>query len=126
MYMSYTSNPKLPKLRMDAVRMVRAGQSIRSVARYNGYQPSTVMRWVKRAEKEYLTGCQPIQTKSSRPKSHPKQLPEELVKAIVDCRMEYRRGAEFIHFVLAREGVAVSLSSVKRTLKREGLIYPSK
>lgn len=125
MYMSYTTNPKLPKLRMDAVRMVRNGQSIRSVARYYGYQPSTVMRWVRRAPTNGYW-AKTIPTQSSRPKSHPKQLSEEVVRAIVDCRSRYRRGAEFIHFMLEREDMEVSLSSVKRTLKREGLIYPSK
>lgn len=125
MYMSYTTNPHLPKLRMDAVRMVRQGQSIRSVARYWGYQPSTIMRWCRKANKlDTFQGVVP--TESSRPKNHPKQLPEEVVKAIVDCRTRYRRGAEFIHFLLERDGVEVSLSSVKRTLKREGLTYPSK
>jgi len=39
MYMAYTSNPKLPKLRMEAVRLVRSGQSIRQVARHYGYEP---------------------------------------------------------------------------------------
>lgn len=124
MYMSYTSDPKLPKLRMDAVRMVRSGQSIRSVARYYGYQPSTVMRWVRRASPDLRDKV--ILTGSSRPKNHPAQLSEEVVRAIVDCRSKYRRGAEFIHFMLRRDGLRVSLSSVKRTLKREGLIYPSK
>lgn len=125
MYMSYTSNPHLPKLRMDAVRMVRQGQSIRSVARYWGYQPSTIMRWVRKADR-VDTFQRVVPTASSRPKSHPAQLSEEVVRAIVDCRSKYHRGAEFIHFLLERDGVEVSLSSVKRTLKREGLIYPSK
>lgn len=125
MYMSYTTNPHLPKLRMDAVRMVRHGASIRSVARYYGYQPSTVMRWVKRAPTNGHW-AKTIPTESSRPKAHPAQLSEEAVRAIVEARQRTRRGAEFIHFMLVREGMEVSLSSVKRTLKREGLIYPSK
>src|SRR5438132_13674237 len=124
MYMSYTSNPRLPKLRMDAVRLVRQGASIRSVARYYGYQPSTVMRWVRRAPTNGHW-AKTIPTESSRPKHHPKQLTAEMVEAIVERRSRYHRGAEFIHFMLERDGVAVSLSSVKRTLKREGLIYPS-
>lgn len=125
MYMSYTTNPHLPKLRMDAARMVHQGQSMRAVARYYGYQPSTVLRWVRKANK-LDTFQRAVPTESSRPRGHPKQLPQEVVKAITDCRMRYRRGAEFTHFMLMKGGIAVSLSSVKRTLKREGLVYPSK
>lgn len=121
MYMAYTTNPKLPKLRMDAVRKVRSGQSIRKVARYYGYQPSTIMRWVKRAERDYLHGRNVIPTESSRPRQHPKELPDETIAAILEYRRRTRRGAEFIHFCLSRDGVVVSLSSVKRTLKRHGL-----
>lgn len=121
MSMAYTSNPNLPKLRMEAVRKVRSGQSIRSVARHYGYQPSTVMRWLRRAEQDYLTGSNVIRTKSSRPRHHPKELDDEVVKRILEYRMTTHRGAEFIHFMLQRDGVAVSLSSVKRTLSRNGL-----
>lgn len=125
MYMSYTSNPKLPKLRMDAVKLVRAGHSIRSVARYYGYQPSTVMRWVRRADTNGYW-AKTIPTGSSRPRHHPAELSPEIVKAIVEMRRSTRRGAEFLHFKLTKEGYQVSLSSVKRTLRREGLTYPSK
>lgn len=121
MYMSYTSNPKLPKLRMEAVQRVRSGQSIRAVARYYGYQPSTVMRWVRRADQDYLVGSNVLRTRSSRPKHHPKELSDDVVKQILEYRHRTKRGAEFIHFMLARDGVAVSLSSVKRTLSRNGL-----
>jgi transposase len=121
MYMAYTTNPKLPKLRMDAVRLVRSGWSIRKVARYYGYQPSTVMSWVNKAEQEYLDARYVIPTISSKPHHHPCELPKEIVQAIIDYRHKTRRGAEFIHFMLVKEGITVSLSSVKRTLKRHGL-----
>lgn len=126
MYMAYTTNPKLPKLRMEAVMKIRAGWSIRQTARYYGYEPSTVMRWVKRAERDHLHGRNVLPTESSRPRSHPKELPEELVRQIVEYRWRTKRGAEFIHFMLSRDGVDVSLSSVKRTLKRHGLTRYSK
>lgn len=42
--MPYTSNPKLPRLRMQAVLRVRRGESIRAVARNLGYAHSTVSR----------------------------------------------------------------------------------
>jgi transposase InsO family protein len=126
MYMAYTNNPKLPKLRMEAVMRVRGGASIRQVARYYGYEPSTVKRWVDRAERDSLHGANTIITESSRPHHHPKELDERIVARIVELRHNTRRGAEFIHVLLAREGTTVSLSSVKRTLSRHGLTKYSK
>jgi len=126
MYMAYTTNPKLPKLRMQAVVKVRSGVSIRQVARHYGYEPSTVMRWVRRADRDYLHGGNIIPTESSRPKHHPSELGDEIVNQILEYRLRTKRGAEFIHFCLTRDGVGVSLSSVKRTLKRHGLTRYSK
>ncbi len=40
-------------------------------------------------------------------------------------RQRYRRCAEVLQYLLAKDGIDVSLSSVKRTLTREGLTYPS-
>jgi hypothetical protein len=62
-----------------------------------------------------------IHTESSRPKHHPNELSETVVRRILELRAETRRGAEFIHFLLQLDGVDVSLSSVKRTLSRHGL-----
>lgn len=46
--------------------------------------------------------------------------------AIISYREKYHRGAEVLHELLRRDGVVVSLSSVKRTLRREQLAYHSK
>lgn len=126
MYMAYTNNPKLPRLRMEAVMRVRRGESIRAVARHYGYEPSTVMRWVRKAERDFLHGANSLPTESSRPRHHPKQLSPEIIQRILELRATTRRGAEFIHVLLVRDGVAVSLSSVKRTLSRHGLTKYSK
>lgn len=117
--MAYTSNPKLPRLRMQAVTMVRSGQSIRAVARHLGYSHSTVVRWVQRAP---FDGRESIPTLSSKPKTHPKALSQEIVDAIVNERLKHNRCAEVIHAGLARRGIVVSLSSVKRTLARHELL----
>lgn len=119
MNMAYTTNPNIAQVRMQAVRMVRAGQSTREVARHFGYDHSSIVRWVARAPHD---GRKPILTLSSRPHSHPSQLKPEVVAAIVAHRRQYRRCAEVIHKDLSEAGVGVSLSSVKRTLKREGLL----
>jgi transposase-like protein len=72
MYMAYTTNPKLPKLRMEAVMRVRSGESIRAVSRHYGYEPSTVMRWVRKADRDFLHGANSLPTESSRPHHPPK------------------------------------------------------
>jgi transposase InsO family protein len=121
--MAYTTNPHLPKLRMDTVRLVRQGWSTRRVARYSGFNQSTIVRWVKKAPRH---GNAVIPTLSSRPWHHPRELNSEVVQRILEYRKKYRRCAEVLHYLLLRDGILVSLSSVKRTLKRSGLIYPSK
>jgi len=119
--MAYTSNPKLPRLRMQAVLLVRSGWSIRKVARHLGYSHSTVVRWVAKAP---FDGRLAIPTESSRPKSHPRSLAPEVVAAIIDLRLKHGRCGEVIWRQLQRQGVQVSLASVNRTLKRHELVRP--
>jgi transposase InsO family protein len=119
MYMAYSKNPHLPRVRRDAVRKVRSGWSQSKVARYFGYPQGTISKWVKRAPRD---GRKVIPTKSSRPHTHPKALPEKLVEAIVRKREEHHRCAVIVHRELMAVGITVSLSSVKRTLTRKGLI----
>src|SRR3990167_9263009 len=114
--MAYTKNPNLPKVRMEAVRLVKYRKwTIRKVARYVGVAASTVSRWCK---SPWGTGWMPIPTRSSKPKNSPKALPIETVEAIIKERIGRRRCAEHVHHALKKKGVEVSLSSVKRTLDR--------
>ena len=122
--MAYTSNPHLPRLRMQAVLMVRRGASTHEVAKHFGYSQSTIARWVQRANKELLLGSENLPTLSSRPRSHPRTLAPEIVTTIVAERQKHGRCAEVIHDSLREQGIAVSLSSVKRTLARQGLLRP--
>lgn len=123
MYMPYTINPHLPKVRMDAVRLIRQGWSTRQVARYFGYNQSTIVRWVNRSLDN--PRARTIPTRSSKPRHHPHKLSLEAIQAIIDYRIKHRRCAEVIHHLLVKDGHNVSLSNVKRTLKREGLINQS-
>ena len=119
MYMSYSKNPHLPKLRMQAVLLVRKGWGVRKVARYLGFSHGAVINWVKKASPD---GRENIWTKSSRPRSHPRSLKPEVVEQIVALRLKRRRCAEVIHQELLKLGIVVSLSSVKRTLDRRNLL----
>lgn len=120
MYMSYTKNPRMPVVRMEAVRLVKyRGWSTRKVGRYLGYAQGTIVKWCK---KDPTGGWRQIPTQSSKPKSHPKALSMEMVHKIVEKRNAIRRSSEVVHQELLNEGVVVSISSVKRTLDRWGLL----
>lgn len=125
MYMPYTTNPHMPRVRIEAARLVvDKGWSTRKVARHIGFDQSSIVRWAaKYRQNNFATG---IPTESSRPNTHPQRLSIEIEKAIIEYRLRYRRGGEFLHYFLQKDGHKVSLSSVKRTLKRAGLTKYSK
>lgn len=122
MRMAYSTNPALPRVRRDAVNFVRSGHSTREAARHFGYSQGAVVQWMQRApgNRRLL-----IPTTSSRPHHHPRELSFEVVDHILALRKERGQCAEILHHRLTKEGMVVSLSSVKRTLKRAGVIYPS-
>lgn len=114
----------MPKVRRDAVRLVKyRGWSIRKTARYFGVHPSTVLRW---CAKDATGGWHLIPTGSSRPLSHPASLSREIISRILAIRSERNQCAEIIHHRLMQEEVNVSLSSVKRVLRRCGISKYSK
>ncbi len=117
--MAYTKNPYLPRVRRDAADLVRRGWGVRKVARHMGVSPGTISKWVRKAE---TYGYHLIPTLSSKPKHHPNQLKEELIWKIYHKRLLIKRSAEVIQQELRNENVLVSLSSVKRTLNRMGLL----
>lgn len=119
--MPYSLNPYAPKVRALAVNLItQEGWSMRQVARHIGVEPSTVSRWAKSAPQAGTLLV--IPTKSSRPRTHPRAIAPEIVERIVDIRLHHGRCAKIIHAQLMREGIGVSLSTVKRTLERTRLV----
>jgi transposase InsO family protein len=119
-YMPYTTNPHMPKVRRDAVNLVKyRGWSMRRAALRYGVEPSTISRWCKLP---LATGWYELPTRSSRPKTSPCALKKEIVAAIIAKRVGRRRCGQHIYHELRREGVSVSLPSVQRTLDRLGLL----
>lgn len=108
----------MPKVRAKAVEMVRQGHSIRAVARYFGFNPSTVHKWNKKVP---LGGVHEIPTESPAPKHHPWEINPKIVDRIIAIRRDTGRCAEVIHRLLLNEGTSISLSTVKRTLDRQRL-----
>lgn len=116
--MPYTTNPYMPRLRRDVASYAQKN-GVREASRHFGIPPGTISKWCKKAAK---IGYSPILTKSSRPHHHPKELSKEVVENIVNKRIAHRRTSEVVHAELLREGVQVSLNSVRRTIDRAGLM----
>lgn len=125
--MSYSNNPLLPKARADAVRLVAERHlPICIAARKSGIHRTTLWRWYRRwLGRGYRGHVAPIETLSSRPHRSPTALPAVVVERICAIRLRYGRCSTVIHAQCLREGIAVSLASVKRVLKRLNLLRPA-
>lgn len=83
---------------------------------------SAIGRWLVKAG--FVHGTSYLYNASARPKTSPTALDRRTVNQICILRRTLGRCAPVLHAHLAELGVVVSLSSVKRTLKRRGLIRP--
>lgn len=120
MHMPYTKNPQMPRVRMQAVRLVKQGWSMRKVGRYMGFNHTAISKWVKRADEYNYKRI--IPTLSSRPHNHPRALKQDMIDAIVKQREKSGRCAKVVCQELKNKGIVTNISSVQRTLDRKGLI----
>lgn len=109
----------MPKVRRDAVRMLRQGKSTRFVAKHFGFSQRAVAYWSQKAKN---LGDVPIETRSSRPKTQPKRIGNEIRDLVSSKRKELGRSIEVVHHALKQEGVDISLSSVYRILRDQYLL----
>ena len=140
--MAYYRGKDIEKSRGNAMQeVILEKRSIVQVARRFGKNRSTIYRWIKkwRMQQNVLLEnpgrpSRPlgkafrwqyvkwnIPTLSSAPKTHPSALNENIVAAILRIRQCKYECAEIIHYKLAKEGINVSLSSIKRVIKRNEL-----
>lgn len=144
--MSYSNNPLLPKARKWAVELViKEGLPVSVAARRTGVHRTTIYRWKRKwleinnhvqlenfnrptrragTQFRWTTRTLAIPTLSSKPHTCPGALKQHIVDRIVYWRTQHDRCASVVHAHLAREGIKVSLSSVKRVLKRLNLLRP--
>ena len=119
--MSYVTSPYAPRARRQTVNLViKEGWSAAQAARHAGVHRSTVGRWLKKAA--YIHGNLYVHNESARPHTSPRALDRRIVNQICILRRTLQRCAPVIWAHLAELGVVVSVSSVKRTLKRQGLL----
>jgi len=143
--MAYSTNPNLPKARALGMRLlINEALPIQVVANKCGVHRSTIYRWklkwlelnqnvqlenfnrpTREAGKQFrfLALTWRIPTLSCRPKSSPKAIPENIVELVLSLRQMLKRCAEVVWFHLVNDnGVRISLSSVRRILRRHHYI----
>ena len=137
--MAYSTNPNLPKARATALRLLLVDRlPLVVVAHKCGIHRTTLWRWKRKWEllnqhiqrQNYnrpsrqktinLHGYSwSIVTESSRPHSHPRTISEDLVQTVLRVRATLKRCAEVVwHHITTVLGKVVSLSSVRRILRR--------
>ena len=140
--MAYYRGKDIEKSRGNAIKeLIIEKRSVAQVARRFGKNRSTIYRWKKKWEMQQTVLLEnpgrpsrplgkifrwrdvkwDIPTQSSAPKTHPNALNNNIVVAIMRIRQQKYECAEIIQYRLRKEGVIVSLSSVKRTIKRNEL-----
>jgi transposase-like protein len=139
--MTYSTNPNLPKARAIAMQLlIRDGLPLQVVANRCGVHRSTIWRWKRKwdelnAQVQFTNDNRPtrapgatfrlsacswrIPTLSSRPRTSPRAIAETIVQQVLAVRRTLRRCAEVVwHHLTTVLGVLVSLSSVRRILRR--------
>ncbi len=139
--MAYSINPNLPRARALAMKLLfQEKLSLQVVANKCGVHRSTVYRWKIKwleinehveLENNYRPNREAgkqfrftavhwlIPTLSSRPQTSPNAIGGVIVQRILELRNTLKRCAEVVWYHLVHmEGIVVSLSSVRRILKR--------
>lgn len=137
--MAYSINPNLPRARAIALRLLIADNlPLLVVANRCGIHRSTLWRWKKKwAVRNIDIGQEKagrptrqtsfvaqyyywsIPTDSSRPHTSPRAIAEHIVRRVMELRYTLKRCAEVVwHHLVSVDGISISLSSVRRILKR--------
>lgn len=139
--MAYSINPNLPKARATALQLlVQEKLPMQVVANKCGVHRSTLWRWKQKWDKlnkhvqfdnpnrpnrvyskaNHLLRCTwRIPTHTSRPHTSPNAIGAVLVDLVISLRRMLKRCAEVVwHHLIHDNGANISLSSVRRILKR--------
>ena len=98
------------------LKLISSKRNVSKECKEFGIAKSSFYVWKKKYESG---GIEELRRKKPIPKSHPKQLPQEVVNKILELREEYKLGPQRIAWYLERyHGITTSCSTVYRTLVR--------
>lgn len=105
------------------VRAEQPAQPLEQLCQEFGVHRTTGWRWRKRLEE---TGrIDQLAERSRKPAHSPRRIAFEIEERIVELRRERGWGGLKLKLLLEREGVAISVATVNRVLKRRELISPA-
>lgn len=138
--MAYSTNPNLPKARALAMKLLIVEQlPLQTVANRCGIHRSTLWRWKRKWTKlnkhvqldnpnrpnrvysrmNHLNRCTwHIPILASAPRTSPHAIAEQIVSQVLELRHKLKRCAEVIWHHARLQGLRLSLSSVRRILRR--------
>ena len=124
---------ELAKIRFQWFKEYKKCKNVSAICRKYGISRSMFYYWKKRLDIP-TSSCKHLTSKvnrliaySRKPKTNPKQYPEEVVKLIIKIRKRTNRGAEYIWFHLRHKyAIYISVTGIYKVLKREGLIKERK
>ena len=139
--MAYSTNPNLPRARAIALQLlIREGLPPQVVANRCGVHRSTIWRWKRKWDilndhVQLTNDNRPtrsvgnkfrqaalkwfVPTLASRPRTSPRAVAPHIVARVLELRTELKRCAEVVwHHLTHTDGIRISLSSVRRILRR--------
>lgn len=119
----------LAKIRWQWFKTYKQTQNVVKTCQMHGISRSQFYYWKARLDVPSSNG-KPLTSKvnrlvaySRKPKTNPREFPEETIKLIIKIRKRTGRGSDYIWFMLRdKYAIYVSVTGIYKVLKREGLI----
>jgi len=119
----------LAKIRLQWFKEYSNCGNVSAVCRKYGISRSVFHYWKKRLDLASSAGTHKTSrvkrliSYSRKPKTNPREYPEEIIKTIIKIRKRTNRGAEYIWFMLKdKYGYDASVTGIYKVLKRNGMI----
>jgi len=93
--------------------------TIKQMAKVCPFSERTLKYWLSNYRSNGLEG---LANKSTRPKSHPNEMPIRIKERIIELRKQTGLCAKKLNYKLTKEGIAVSDRLIGKVLKSEGLV----